>query len=61
MPVETVENEFDGARKVTCTEAAELLKQDKIRKAFFRPDRFISKFNPGDDDCYVWFKDDQKK
>ena len=49
-----VDSDFSGASKVTCAEAAQLLNEGKIRKAFFRPNGTINYQDAGNDEAYVW-------
>lgn len=51
--LEIVNSEFKGATKVTCKEATRLLNEDKIRKAWFRPNGLLTK-DADNDDAYVW-------
>jgi hypothetical protein len=59
----TAGNEFEGSKKVTCKKAVELFKQDKIVKAWFRPNfdnKVIGVVYTDEDDCYVWYRENEK-
>lgn len=47
-------NDLAGSKKVTCKEAARLLREEKIWKAIFRPDGVISYGDPDQDVAFVW-------
>lgn len=53
-------SEFEGSKRVTCKKAAELLVQGKVRKAWFRPDKFVST-DPDNDDAFIWLIDEGEK
>ncbi len=58
MPIlELVESDIKGAVKVTCGEASILLHENKIRKAWFRPDGLLTR-DPENDTAYVWMADE---
>lgn len=51
--------ELEGSKKVTCKEAAKLLRENKVWKVYFRPDGFLSHAktaNHDNDPAYVWMK-----
>jgi len=49
---------FDGAKRVTCKEAARLLENGKAWKAYFRPDGVLSHVSKvaDNDVAFVWLK-----
>ena len=46
---------LEGAKKVTCKEAAQLLKEEKIIKAWFRPNGPEKPPYSDEDPAFVWF------
>ena len=49
-----ISGSYLGSRKVTCHEAAKLLRENIAIKVFFRPDGLINHDSPGNDTAYVW-------
>lgn len=47
----------DSGRRITCKEAAQLLRENKVTKVWFRPDYVINYLDPGSDLAIVWMKD----
>lgn len=55
--VEIINDEYTGGKRSTCEEAASLLNEGKIFKAWFRPGMSISSpENPGKDLALIWEK-----
>lgn len=55
-----IQIDFEGAKKVTCKEATQLQKDDKVRKVWYRYMGILSKDNPDNDPALVWMIDEQK-
>ena len=49
-----ISDSYLGSRKVTCYEAAKLLRENIAIKVFFRPDGLINHDNSDNDTAYVW-------
>ena len=55
--LELIESDIKGSVKITCSEATQLLKKDKVRKVWYRPSGILSK-DPDNDPAYVWMKEE---
>lgn len=57
MTDHTSNNIYAGSVKVSCREAAFLLNEDLVDKAYFRPNGIIDYNDPDIDVAFVWYKE----